>query len=378
MSDIIEMILSAYGNERFYDQKKAEYLIRFIPLLMVYLLLSIVISQMFSDNGYSEVLQGLSFAIILLIMVFLIYGKRVEWAVNVLIVTGLLKGLMLVREPVALHFNIYIFIMLLVTAVVHVEKYQLYFSFAVFNGALVYRMIMMAVMSTGGQISGVTVTDYIYTIFGGLTLTVGVLFLTNTIDREIHSSEMLERASETDTLTRLPNRRRFENLFVKKFTGYEKCILLMDLDHFKRINDSYGHQKGDEVLIEVAGILRDSIRNSDAVFRWGGEEFIIILRGVSEALGCVVADRIRKAIELHDFELDVKVTVSIGMLHIGIGASVELLNNYLRRADRALYRAKDTGRNRVVLDHKFKLMPVEITETEEDSEKENSTFIVRD
>lgn len=362
MNSFISTLLVGYDQESFYYKKKAEYTLQFVGLLLLYLIFSIFVSQVLNDNGYSDVLQGLLFTMALMFVATMVYFKKIEWAINLLIIAGLARGLLLIREPVALHFNTHIFVLLIVTAAVHVEKYQLYFSYMLFNGALVGRIVLVVYMSFIGKMESIGLPELIYTLFGGFILTIGTTFLIQIIDKEIHNSEMLERASETDTLTRLPNRRRFESMFVKKFTGYEKCVLLLDLDHFKQINDSFGHHEGDKVLIQIGDILYDSIRSSDAVFRWGGEEFVIMLRGISEELGCSVAERIRKTIEAHNFGIDRKVTISIGMLHIGTGASVELLTNYLRRADRALYRAKADGRNRVVLDHKFKLMPVETTD----------------
>lgn len=362
MSNFFKTLLIGYDQEKFYYKKKAEYTFQFVGLLLIYLMFSIFISQLFNDHGYSDVLQSLLFTMALMLVAMLVYFRKIEWAINLLIIAGMARGLVLIREPIALHFNTHIFIMLVVTAAVHVEKYQLFFIFSLFNGTLIGRLVYAGYMSYLGKMDSVSMPEFVYTLFGGTALTIGVLFLIQIIDKEINNSEMLERASETDTLTKLPNRRRFESMFVKKFTGYEKCVLLLDLDHFKSVNDTFGHHEGDRVLIQVAEILYDSIRSSDAVFRWGGEEFVIMLRGISEELGCSVAERIRHTIENHNFGIEQKITISIGMLHIGTGASVELLSNYLRRADRALYRAKADGRNRVVLDHKFKLLPVESTD----------------
>lgn len=163
-------------------------------------------------------------------------------------------------------------------------------------------------------------------------------------------AEEVERLTLTDPLTELPNRRHFDILLrqeLEKVDRYQEplSLLLLDLDYFKAINDTYGHVQGDEVLRRVANTLATHLRGADAVARWGGEEFVALapktpLRGALE-----LAERLRLAVSETELPQGIPaITASIGVAEWVSGESAEGL---LARVDRALYRAKETGRNRV-------------------------------
>ncbi len=142
--------------------------------------------------------------------------------------------------------------------------------------------------------------------------------------------------------------------FLKKllanYIRYRKepfSIIMIDVDFFKKINDTYGHLAGDYILKEIANIIKNNIRESDICGRFGGEEFIIILPNTKLAGAIKTAERLREAIEKHKFRFerkDIKVTASFGVTSSGINDSIESL---ISRADEALYEAKRKGRNRV-------------------------------
>jgi len=161
--------------------------------------------------------------------------------------------------------------------------------------------------------------------------------------------------SEKDTLTGLYNRRKLE-LKLKEFDAprlagrrskdkdHANYLAIMDLDRFKQINDRHGHLIGDEVLLSFANILRRTLRDSDLVFRYGGEEFIALLQDAHRNSIEDVLERLRRNVEGHDFPLVGRVTVSIGYASLdGMTSPLEVLE----KADRALYYAKDNGRNQV-------------------------------
>jgi len=149
----------------------------------------------------------------------------------------------------------------------------------------------------------------------------------------------------TDPLTGLANRRLtlalLDQLARDCRLDLAPVILLADLDHFKRINDGWGHAMGDQVLVAVASALRASTRDADTVARWGGEEFLIVLPAATE-----LAERLRlrvEALQVADrHQCPVPVTLSIGIARL---AADETGSSWLKRADEALYRAKDGGRN---------------------------------
>ena len=130
---------------------------------------------------------------------------------------------------------------------------------------------------------------------------------------------------------------------------YVMCLILFDLDFFKKINDNYGHAVGDEILISVCKLVVKNTRVFDALYRYGGEEFIILPLKVDLLTTATLAEKLRFMVESHQYPLDVHVTISLGVAQYQSG---ETSQEWIRRADSALYLAKSTGRNKVCLaDH---------------------------
>ena len=156
-----------------------------------------------------------------------------------------------------------------------------------------------------------------------------------------------------DGLTKTYNRRELEE-FIKKFLHnflrYKKegfSILMLDIDFFKKINDTYGHLAGDEALKQMSDIIKNKIRSSDIFGRYGGEEFVIVLPNTKITGALRLAERIREEVEKHSFEYGgkkIKFTVSIGVTSAGLNDTFDTL---MARVDEALYEAKHKGRNRI-------------------------------
>lgn len=165
-------------------------------------------------------------------------------------------------------------------------------------------------------------------------------------------SETLEHAALTDSLTGMQNRRYFDDAlreYLEEFRRIGKPIglLVLDLDHFKSVNDTHGHDVGDEVLRVVAGCLREFTRYHDVVARLGGEEFAVVAPNMDTDMLIKLAERIRKAIaslSVTTGNVRLRVTTSVG---IAIWDGKENAEQFYRRADRMLYEAKRLGRNRV-------------------------------
>ncbi|WP_028535172.1 diguanylate cyclase [Paludibacterium yongneupense] len=165
--------------------------------------------------------------------------------------------------------------------------------------------------------------------------------------------ESLDQQASTDALTGAWNRRQFDELAESELSrsqryGQPISILLLDLDLFKKINDDYGHGEGDRVLQQVADCIRWTLRKSDSLTRWGGEEFIVLMPQTSLSQAVVLAERVRASIASHRIMEQDPVTASIGVAEF---APPETRDQWVARADAAMYRAKRAGRNRIEIDH---------------------------
>jgi diguanylate cyclase (GGDEF)-like protein len=182
------------------------------------------------------------------------------------------------------------------------------------------------------------------------------LRLKQTHDALMKKTAELERLCRTDALTGLANRRSLREALdseVSRATRYGRTVSLamLDVDHFKRLNDTYGHPAGDHALMSIANVLTRSVRKNDFVGRYGGEEIAVILPETGMHGAGVLTERLRKAIEEEVIDWDgqpMRVTVSIGVASVS-KAHGESTDSLMRAADKALYEAKAQGRNRVVL-----------------------------
>lgn len=174
-----------------------------------------------------------------------------------------------------------------------------------------------------------------------------------TVQQGKANQEELERLVNHDSLTGLYNRRAILRLLDEQISYSKRykekfSVSMLDIDHFKKVNDSYGHLAGDDVLEKIAGLLLQQIRGTDFTGRYGGEEFILVLPRTDLPSAVVIADRIRKTIESCDMQAPdggiFHVTVSQG---ISVYNSGESRDSLIERADEALYKAKDNGRNRI-------------------------------
>jgi diguanylate cyclase (GGDEF)-like protein len=172
-------------------------------------------------------------------------------------------------------------------------------------------------------------------------------------NERIRMMEKLQKLAITDGLTRLYNSRSFYSqleLEVDRFNRYQHplTLLLLDIDHFKDYNDKYGHLEGDKVLVRFSQIIRSCLRTNDSAYRYGGEEFTVILPETAGEEARTVAQRIRSALEAEPFSPEdgevATVTISIGLTEYH---PKEELSSFIQRADQAMYRSKRSGRNKV-------------------------------
>lgn len=184
----------------------------------------------------------------------------------------------------------------------------------------------------------------------GLVISIIIIVLVNLIIASYQ--QKLEAMATTDKLTGLANRHVFDMLFQQAYSQSKRSksrlsAIMCDIDYFKEVNDQYGHPTGDAVLKTLAQSIKNSLRESDIIFRWGGEEFLIILPESDIDVACNVAEKIRKQIEHLEITFSQKsihVTISMGVATM---SEFETANEVIMYSDKALYAAKEKGRNRV-------------------------------
>jgi diguanylate cyclase len=223
------------------------------------------------------------------------------------------------------------------------------------TGSLIWRALVIfgvstlafgLVPGTGGQILRQSYPLMVAFYTAGFFVCLGIFRVHYQADK---SHREMERIAQTDPLTSLLNMRTFESALNQSRSEGPAYLLIFDLDRFKLVNDMYGHIFGNEVLVAVAGLMRSQIRACDLAFRYGGEEFAVVLRNCSAGHAILVAERLRAAVSAHSFApaegQTLRVTISGGLVPLRADQSVE---RQVGEADALLYQAKAAGRNRIL------------------------------
>jgi diguanylate cyclase (GGDEF)-like protein/PAS domain S-box-containing protein len=174
----------------------------------------------------------------------------------------------------------------------------------------------------------------------------------SSISEDISDKKIIENISETDKLTQLYNRIKLDRSLENEFNRFKRnksifSLILVDIDFFKSVNDTFGHQVGDKVLIQISKILKENCRKIDILGRWGGEEFLIICVNTDILGACNLAEKLRKNIEEFEFDIVKHKTISLGVSQIIENDNIESL---IKRVDNNLYQAKRSGRNKIIVD----------------------------
>lgn len=233
-----------------------------------------------------------------------------------------------------------------------------WYLMAVLIGAFVAGYLGYLAIFWGTHANGLSlIVPGVFFLGAGFVWLTATLSLQTAVD--IRRVVLLERESLTDALIGIYNRRYLDRRLEEECArarryGLPLFVLLLDIDHFKRVNDTYGHQAGDQVLIYLGKLLLNGVRESDIVTRYGGEEILILAPNTSASAAVTLAERLRLHVETHALMLssesgqrkEVRVTVSIGVA--GLSEGTTDCQQLIEKADHALYRAKREGRNRVV------------------------------
>jgi diguanylate cyclase len=318
-------MLSAYRDRIFYR----------LGIVAVILLLPFVVNA-FLKGRIGVALTSLVLVLVFAVDVFAIrWGRKPPVAPAFLIIpVALAVGVTIVRQGVIGALWAYPAVML----------FQFVASRWVANVLNGFLVIMVTVLAY--QHLGPSVTVRVF-----VTLVLTMLFTNIFLGIVMRLQERLRRLGITDALTGAFNRRHMdkevgEAIERYKRYGADSSLLLVDIDHFKSVNDEVGHAAGDRALKEIAALMRRSLRKLDLVFRIGGEEFLVLLPDVKQPGAAEAAEKLRREVASAEFVPGRKITVSIGVGEIGPG---EARDQWIRRIDRALYAAKGSGRDRVVI-----------------------------
>ena len=187
-------------------------------------------------------------------------------------------------------------------------------------------------------------------IFASLSLILPALIGYRLIEKHDQLTEKIKRISEEDYLTKLNNRRKIHEIIENEIHRSKRynstfAIILLDIDNFKTTNDSFGHNAGDQVLVQISEIIRKTIRESDIASRWGGEEFLVFCPHTNIDGAFSLAEKLRTCIEKSEFDDVGYKTASFGVARVEHGDTV---GSMIARADEALYSAKNAGKNMVL------------------------------
>jgi|GEM_PF-2172379 len=348
MNSLIKKFTTQYQNESHFIKTKAEYTVLMFMMITVYATIALLIVI---QGNKDVMLSSVVFVVYCLMMLFIWHKFKhghLIFSQYAIFIAGVSFGFLHFGFSVDFHFYVQILLIILVSIVVYIKKSQLIIMHTVLVSLLVLRSVMLFIWQNDHVYGKLVFEKSIFLTISIMMLIVFLHAFNVIILRGIKETEILQESSEIDILTNLYNRKKFNS----DMTSYKENdaqiqLCVIDIDYFKGINDSFGHSSGDSVLKQLSDILTStSAENQYKVYRWGGEEFVIISEDTSEKQFEDLLQEIRHQVEVHLFSVPRRVTVSIGVSNKT--SDSDKLNRLFNEADDALYQAKEHGRNCIV------------------------------
>lgn len=342
---ILSKLLDGYKTKSIFIQKKALYTIIAYTLISLYMLGSIAVLLTFEGNSMKYTIQIISSILTMLVVFALLKVQKLEMSINLLMFLGYMNTLVFLPKPLALQFFIHIIIVLMISVIVYLKPYQLYAAIISANVIIWFQVFVLKnhiVFLTGDTAMKTTISLGMI----GLTFSLSAVYLSGLINDQIMATTKQKHIAITDHLTGLYKRQYFYEVICQYARSETYYIVMADIDHFKEINDTYGHKRGDDILTAFSQKTLTILGDSGLCFRWGGEEFLFCVREKSLSRLMDRLEKYRLTLSNVDFGLDRNVTVSIGICGSELDIS-KPLDDYVTLADKALYMAKDRGRNRI-------------------------------
>lgn len=317
--------------------------------ILFLIILSVIIETLlgiFYTGMSLELIIGNSIAILLFIaMLYMIRHGKLLWCGNTFIFAGAMKLLQFSVLERTNQFYLQVLLGMIVGIVIYVKRYQF---IAVISMSLSFTLARIPYINYIGKTNPLVTEEYMHQLYqattGVIIFIVFLLFYDAIVNKEIENTKKVKEATERDMMTNLYNRQMF-NAAISDITKQSNCLALLDLDHFKAVNDQFGHQTGDLVLIHFANLLSKHFTDAK-VYRWGGEEFAII-KEISDPVHFQGRlESFRELVSKEIFPHNNQMTVSIGCL---CAKNYDSEQNLMIDADQALYSAKRSGRNKVVV-----------------------------
>lgn len=336
---------TSYITEDYFIQRKAEYMMYLMHYLILAVSVIICLEAVFVEASTYTLLSGAAGFTLFGSILILLRHKQLNLAINIMIVSGFVRLFMIYFYPTPYQFYVMSLVNILIVAVVHTSKTQVRVKTIGILLMMIAKIPISNALVEMGSLHWRAVTQSAYATIFLLIFIQMTNFLVNIINDEISKTELLQKSAFTDHLTGLRNRRHFWEIHSKTDSLIGTySIILFDVDHFKRVNDTMGHAIGDNVLIALADIVKKIINDSGYVFRWGGEEFLVLLPHSDKVFAKEISEELRCAVEKATMLDNIKVTISIGIEDNRDTCNIETV---IARADQAMYKAKETGRNKI-------------------------------
>lgn len=344
MRSILDFFTIPYQTEGEFQYKKARHTCIFILLIAATVFAIAAVAMVSGIYNLSLLVFDLVAVTIFLSLLFAVRSKRLRLTINILLVAGYAKLIQCFFLDTDLLFYSQAVTMLTVIAAVHLDKKQLYISNVIILGLCFVRPFYLLMSAQEAMaIDSTFVYEVVQATPTLLFLGFIILIYSRIVDNEIALTESIKNISRIDPLTGLLRRGAFTQVFQSTISGSEVySISILDIDHFKSINDAHGHTIGDTVLKDFSETIKTVTPKDVHVFRWGGEEFIVLLPhyGLSET--DQVLEHLHNKIRAHSFYNNIQITFSAGIAQSDALLTVDQVIN---AADKALYQAKSSGRN---------------------------------